>query len=222
MSVFGSRRLRRMAIIWVALATLPCVQLSGDDLPRSEVEIRYLNGVYEDLDSRLEPVRHGGLTVRFSSPEHHLRVHGNRLRLVALGGGRVAASVEVDFEGSGRLFADVEGIGRFADRVEAPRQSAVASGSVRLARLASGYLFTVESADPFVRLEIKSGVAGQIVSACRAAAMIPFVNLPCDGLDTALSSVRVPMPGPGEQFLLPSAEMTAEERAFLDRFSAAE
>ena len=49
---------------------------------------------------------------------------------------------------------------------------------------------------------------------------IPFVDLPCKGLDKALSTVRVPMPGPGEQFEVPAELLSAEEKVFLDRFAA--
>ena len=181
-----------------------------------------MNGVYEDLDSDLAPIRQGSLTIRVSSPEHRLSVHGNRLQLEPSADGSLAAVMEVDFEGGGRLIADVEGVGRFEDRVEAPRQTARAAGSVRLARSEEGYLFTVVAADPFVRLEISSGVSRQIAGACRALELIPFVDLPCGGLEKALSTVRVPMPGPGEKFAVAAEALSDEERAFFDRFSSVE
>ncbi len=226
MSVLISRVKRPVAILGIVLAVIllaemPPTDLSAEALP-STLELDYLNGVYEDLDSNLEPVRQGSLTIQFSSPEHRLTVHGNQLRLTAQGEGRVLAAFAVDFEGGGQLIADVSGIGRFTDRVEAPRQRVKVHGTVRIARRQGGYLFTVESADPAVELEIQSGVADQIISACRAAAMIPFINLPCGGLETALAFISIPMPGPGEQFLLPSENLTADEAAFFDRFATTE
>ncbi len=220
MGVFSSRARRQVAIVGALLAV--AARLFADGTPPAVLELDYVNGVYEDLDSNLEPIRQGSLTILFSSPEHRLTVHGHQLRLTARGEGRVDAVLEVDFEGRGRLIADVSGIGRFTDRVEAPRQTASARGTVRIARVEAGYLFTVVSADPVVRLEVKSGVADQILSACRAASMIPFLSLPCGGLESALALVSIPMPGPGEQFLLPAANLKADEAALLDRFASAE
>ena len=221
MNAFSSRSRQRFKIFGFALVTaaLQGFGLAAEVPSEVEVELSSLNGVYEDLDSNLEPIRQGSLTIRVSSPEHRLTVHGNRLQLSTRGDGTVDAAIEVNFEGHGQLIADVDGFGRFTDLVDAPRQTVLARGNVRLARAADGYLFTVVSADPTVQLEVKSGVAGQIVSACRAASMIPFVNLPCDGLETALGYVNVPMPPAGQQFLLPAAEMTAAEQAILDRFA---
>ncbi len=175
-----------------------------------------MNGVYEDLDSNLQPIEQGSITIRVSSPKHELTVHGNRLTLVPKAGGTLEAAIEVDFEGGGHLIADVERIGRFEDQVEAPRQRARAAGTVRLARADDNYLFIVVTGDPYARLEIKSGVANQIVVACRVFAML--MNLPCDGIEKSLAVVRVPMPGPGEQFQVPADLLTDGEKAFLDRF----
>ncbi len=180
------------------------------------IEIGFINGVYEDLGSNLQPIRQGSITIHVSSPDHRLTVHGNRLTLAPTGDGTLDAAIEVDFEGLGHLIADVETIGRFEDRVEAPRQTARAAGTVRLTRAADNYLFTVETADPSVRLEINSGVARQVVGACRIFAMI--MSLPCGGLEKSLSAVNVPMPAPGEQLQVRADLLSDEEKAFLDRF----
>lgn len=205
-------------VAWVAVLAAAGPVFAGGS--PGEIEIGFVNGVYEDLDTGLVPIQQGMVTIRVSSPEHRLEVHGNRLTLKPQEDGTFAATMEVDFEGAGHLIADVEGIGRFDDDVEAPRQKANASGTVRLARSEVGYLFTVETAEPFVRLEISSGVSRQIGGACRALTRIPFVSLPCAGLEAALSAVSVPMPGPGAQFLLPEAELSGEEKAFFDRFAS--
>ncbi len=185
-----------------------------------EVELRYVNGVYENLGSNLEPIRQGPLTIRISSPEHRLTIHSNRLRLERNDDGTLAATMEVDFEGQGHLIAQVEGFGRFTDDVEAHRQTVEATGTIRLERADGGYLLTVISAQSDTRVDIESGVAEQIVGACRAASRLPLVKLPCGGLDAALTSLRIPMPEAGRQFLLPSADMTRKEKAFFNRFVA--
>lgn len=211
----------RVAVLAAALVVGVVADRSAAAKSRkSEVEIRFVNGIYENLAVEPRPVKQGPLTVKVSSPEHRLTVHGNRLRLERNGDGTIDASMEVDFEGRGRLVADITGIGRFNDDVEAPRQTVHASGTVRIESVQGGYLFTVVEAEPSVALEIESGVARQVVGACRTAAMIPLLRLPCDGLDAALTSINVPLPEPGKQVLLPSAEMTRKERAFFNRFAA--
>ena len=65
----------------------------------NEIEIDFMNGVYTDLDSNIQPVQRGALTIHISSPEHQLTVHGNRLRLGANDDGTVHATLEVDFLG---------------------------------------------------------------------------------------------------------------------------
>lgn len=219
MSVFPNHR-RYAPILGVVVAAWLVSPASAEEPTAAEIELSHLNSVYENLDSNLEPIRQGSMTIVVSSPDHRLTVHGNRLRLSPLGTGGVQAEMSVDFEGAGQLIADVSGIGRFTDRVQAPRQTVSATGTARIERLDAGYLFTVLSADPAARLEIQSGVAGQIVSTCRAAALIPFVSLPCDGLETALAYVDVPLPRPGEQLFLPAEDLTVAERAFFDRFVA--
>ncbi len=201
------------SLLWLSS---PAVAEDGDS--DAGIEIGFVNGVYEDLDSNLQPIRQGSLTIRVSSPEHKLTVHGNRLTLAPRADGTLDAAVEIDFEGRGHLIADVETIGRFEDRVEAPRQTSRAAGIVRLTRADGHYLFTIESADPDARLEIKSGVAHQVVGACRVFALL--LNLPCDGIEKSLTVVRVPMPGPGEQIPVRADLLTDEERAFLDRFAS--
>ncbi len=200
---------------WLCAALAIGIPAAADDA--AGIEIGFMNGVYQDLDSDLQPIQQGSLTIRVSSPEHKLTVHGNRLTLAPEDGGTLRAAIEVDFEGRGHLIADVEGIGRFEDRVEAPRQRARAAGTVRLTRDGDSYLFTVVSADPYARLEIKSGVARQVVGACRIFALL--LGLPCDGIEQALSVVRVPMPGPGEQIPVRADLLTDSEKTFLDRFA---
>lgn len=211
-------RSSRRAAVGLVIGFLSVPVLANSDQPG--IEVGFMNGVYEDLDSDLQPIRQGSITIRVSSPDHRLTVHGNRLTLDARPDGSLDASMEVDFEGRGHLIADVESIGRFEDRVWAPRQTARAAGTVRLTRAGDDYLFTVVEADPSVSLEIESGVANQVVGACRIFAML--MRLPCDGIKKSLSVINVPMPGPGEQFEVPADLLSDAEKAFLDRFATGE
>lgn len=189
----------------------------------ASIEISAMNGVYEDLDQGLAPIQQGPLTIRISSPEHRLVVHGNRLTLEPKGGGRLRAAVETELEGAGRLHADVEGSGlanRFTDDVEVPRQRVRVAGEIYLRRHAAGYLITTAEAIPPVRLEIRSDLAGQVVGLCQTLAVLPFLAVSCDALETALSAVTVPMPGADQEFLLLASSLTETERAFFDAHAA--
>ncbi len=205
-----------LAIAAIGLAALLAPAAAADD----GIEIGFMNGVHEDLDANLRPIRQGSITIRVSSPDHRLTVHGNRLTLEPRSDGTLEAKIEVDFEGRGHLIADVESVGRFEDQVQAPRQTARTDGIVRLTRAGDGYVFTVERADRSVPLEIDSGVARQVVSACRMVAV--FLNLPCQSIESALSVIRVPMPGEGEQIQVPASLLSDDEKAYLDRFVADE
>lgn len=204
-----------------ALAALAVVAASHSAAkPRkSQVELKFVNGVYQNLQADPEPIRQGPLTIKVSSPEHELTVHGNRLHLERNDDGTIDASMEVDFEGEGHLIADISGFGRFEDNVAAARQTVQAAGVVRLESVRGGFLFTVVEAEPSVSLEIESGLARQVVGACRTASAIPLLRLPCDSLDKSLTSIKVPLPEPGREIFLSSKEMTRKERAFFNRFA---
>lgn len=189
-----------------------------------EIELRSLNGTYTGLDTGLAPIEEGPLTIRLSSPEHRLVVHGNRLTLRRNYRGRFDAAVEIELEGEGRLIADVEGAGinnRFTDEVKAKRQTVEVRGEVRLEAAEDGYRFTVVRPGPAVSLEIESRLAGQIVDVCRVVALLPLFDLGCDRVEAALSVVRIPLPERGRVLLLPAERLTDEERAFFDRLAAA-
>jgi hypothetical protein len=192
-----------------------------DETVRGEIELGFVNGVWADLDSGFQPVRRGGLTIRVASPEHRVTVHRNRLTLSRDGDGPVDASLEVEFQGEGQIVADLVSAGlenRIEDRVTAPRQSVAAWAKVRFERDEGGYLMTVVEAQPKVDLEIRSDLAGRLVAFCRVFEKLPLIPVDCAGIETALSVVTVPLPGPGEQFLIPGERLTAGEKAFFDRF----
>lgn len=196
----------------------------GAELAAPEgVELQFLNGSYTDLDSDLEPVRQGPLVIRISSPNHQVRVHRNRFELTPRDDGLLDAILEVDFEGDGLLFADIEGPGissRYTDEVAAPRQTVRVAGKIRLEQAEGGYLVTVEEAPPSVDLEIRSAMAQRIVDICRTLAQLPLLRFDCTGLEASMSVATVPLPEPGEQFLVPEDRLTEAERAFFDRFAA--
>ncbi len=192
-------------------------------MAQEEIEFELLNTTYEGLDSGLEPIREGPLTIALSSPEHRLTVYSNRLTLRRNESGHWDAEVAIELDGEGRLVADVEGAGvrqRFVDDVAVPRQTVEASGEVSVESIADGYVFTLERPGPAVTLEIRSGLAEQIVGICRAIALLPLFDLGCDRLERGLSIARIPMPEVGTRFFLPQANLTAEEREALEAILA--
>ena len=204
----------RLLLLAVVLAPLP---VFGQP---EAIEVDFVNGVYTNLDGAIQPVERGGLTIHVQSPEHRLVVHRNRLWLSANGDGSLDATFEVEFEGEGHIIARLETGGvsnSFEDQVTAPRQTVSVSGKARLQRIEEGYLMTVVEAPPSVDLEIRSDLAGRLVSLCRAVeALIP---VSCGGIDTALSVVTAPLPQAGEQFVVAHENLTADERAYFDRFA---
>ncbi len=206
----------------VLLAGLPVAATAEDADQLQEIELASLNGTYTGLDSDLAPIEEGPLTIRLSSPEHEVVVHGNLVSLQRNHRGHLDVEVEIELEGTGRLVADVVGAGvqnRFTDDVEGPRQTVRVRGEVDLERAADGYRFTVVRPGPAAALAIESRVAGQIVGVCRALALVPFLDLGCDRLAAGLSVVRIPLPERGTVLLLPAAGLTDEERAFFDRLA---
>lgn len=186
-----------------------------------EIEIDFMNAVYTDLDSGIQPVQRGTLTIHISSPRHELIVHGNRLSLSSNGDGTLDATLSVDFEGEGDLVAELESHGmrnKFDDQVAAPRQTVTVSGIARLEHAEDGYLMTVVEAPPSVDLEIRSDMAGDLVGLCKVFEKIPLIPVDCTGIETALTVVTAPLPGPGEQFVVPADQLTRDEKAYFDRF----
>jgi hypothetical protein len=185
------------------------------------IEIAYLNRTWTDLGAEGIPVDEGPLSVRLRSPENRVTVHRNRLALAARETGDPDARIEVELEGEGRLVADVGG-GRFAttftDRVAAPRQSVRVAGRARVTRDAEVYHLTLVDGPASAPLRIRSGAIDEVLRFCRDVGWL--AKLDCERLRGSLSTVHVPL-GDRERTLdLPQERLSAEERAYLDRFVA--
>ncbi len=186
------------------------------------IELSFLTGTYRDLASQLEPIEQSGLTVKVSSPEHRLTVHGNRFWLTPEGGGEALARIEVDLDGEGLLEARLEsaGIGSdFDDQVVLPRQTLELAGRIKVERASDQLIFTVLEAPAEISLQIDSGLAGQLVGVCPLFGKLLPVD--CGTLRTSLSRVDVPLPEAGEQFKLPVDRLSAAELAYFERALAA-
>ncbi len=179
------------------------------------------NRLYPDLQVTLEPVQWGPLLVRLAAPEAALRVSEHRLRLTPRPDGSHDVWAELQFSGSGTLVADLEVAGlstRQTDQVLLPRQSQTQQGVVGLEKGPDAYLVKLLEMPKRVRLQIRSRLAGDLANWCAAIPLISLTGADCSGLRTALSQVSVPLPAPGETYLLPYTELTLEERQALDGY----
>ncbi len=207
---------------WLVL----CGWLSGPGTfalaPGGVTELGFLNGTYSQLAPQLQPIEHSGLKIRLTSPQQELQVWRNQLSFQPAGGDVFAVDLEVELTGFGELIADLEGAGmstRFSDRVEAPRQTVKLAGKAKVARTDEGFLVTVLEAPSHLRLVVKSQAIGKILDLCRGLDSIPLLSFDCPGLEQALSRVRVPLPPPGGQVLLPKERLTPAEQAFFARLA---
>ncbi len=176
-----------------------------------------LNRDYRNVVSEIEPIRQGAATIRLSSPRHTLTVRDHLLRLEPGPGGSHSAELRLDVSGTGWLIADVDiaGLGgRFQDEVQVPAQSRTIEGRVRLRKTAEGYLVTPEQLPQQVPVRVRSNLAGDIVALCEGASLL--TGMDCGALERSLSTVQVPLPEPGESYLLENAELTADERRRID------
>jgi hypothetical protein len=194
--------------------------------PPGQFAFQRLNRSYGEVVSEIEPIRQGPVSVRLSSPRHDLTVRSHLLRLEPGAGGSHSAELRVDFMGKGWLVADVNvagiaGIGgRLEDEVTVPLQSQTVEGRVKLHKVAEGYLVTPEQLPRRLAVRARSGVGTRIVGFCDRAALVLLSNLDCPALDRALSTLVVPLPPPGESYLLAESDLTVEERRRIDAYLA--
>jgi hypothetical protein len=184
-------------------------------------EFEGVNGLYSNPDPPINPVRQGSVTVTLRSPSNQVRLHSHRLRLVPLGGGTHGAFLDVEIEGQGDVVADLALAGtvtQLNDEVEIPRQRLHLFGEIQLRREAEGYRVIAVELQPTVRVEVRSRLAGSLAGTCRGFSRILPLAVDCNGLEQALAQAAVPLPDPGETFLLPNALLSDQDRQELDRY----
>jgi hypothetical protein len=211
---------RALGVALFALVALPALA----DPPASDpggIQIGYLNRTWTDLAGEASPVDEGPLSVRLRSPENRITVHRNRLALAPRAGGDPDARIEAEFEGEGRLVAEV-GDGRFAttftDRVTAPRQSVRVAGRVRVTRDAGAYRVTLVEGPASAPVEIRSEAIRRVLGLCEEIGWLAALD--CGRLRGRLSTVHLPLGDDRRTLRLPRERLGAAERAYLDRFVA--
>lgn len=213
-----------LGFLSAALAAGPEAPAVSSEAESASVELTRFNAEYRNLDQGIAPINQGGITILFSSPEHVFTVYSNRLELApADAEGVLPAALEVDFEGAGRIIAEISagsaGGNKIEDAVEAPRQTIRVEGKIRLAARPDGYLVTLVERPDTAQLDIKSQMAQNLLGLCQLFERLPFVPVDCSGLGAALSVVTAPLPEPGTELLLPNALLTEDEQSFLAGFA---
>jgi hypothetical protein len=213
---------RRSARSRLLLLLLFAFLLPGAAAGSTSFTFERLNRTFEGVVDRLAPVQVGPAQVVLRSPEHAFTLRRHVARLTPGAAGEHAVELEIDFSGWGQIEADVT-MGtlstRLTDRVVAPGQSLAISASARIERTEGGYLVTPTAVPPSVTVRIESQLARRLFSLCRPMGLV-LVNLDCLALESALSTIDVPLPAPGESYLLPDAELTELEREGLDLYLA--
>jgi hypothetical protein len=205
----------------VLAALLTVLFLGAAPVPPGQFELERLNRSYRDAAPEIVPVTEGLVAIRLSSPQNQITVHDHLLRLEPGPGGVQTAELRVEFEGKGMLVADIDVAGfgtRLQDPVVVPRQIANLEGRVKVQPTQGGYLVVPEQLPPRLAVRIQSGIAGRIVGTCESAARISLAEIDCSGLDRKLSTAIVPLPQPGEGYLLEQADLTPAERQRLDAY----
>jgi hypothetical protein len=185
-----------------------------------DFEFQRLNRSYRDVPVAVEPVDLSPLHIALTSPRHDLVLLRHRLRLRRLTDGSHAAELWVQFQGAGHLVADVSALGlgtRLQDDVTLPKQDKFFEARLRIVRSKEGYLVTTVTLPKSAEVKLKSRLGADLVQWCD---QIPFSLLRCDDLGRSLSSATLPLPAPGDTYLVSNADLTPEEKRALDGYLA--
>lgn len=200
-----------------AVAVFAVAATAGALAPPTELQFPRLNATYRDLAPELMPVSSAGMTIYLSSPANSLTIRGHHLELEPLGGPRHRFRGWVDILGKADLVAELAGApGRMQDQVLLPSQRVELAGEVDIVPSPEGYDITTRQLPTHAEIAMQSRLGNQLLSICDT--MTLFTGGDCSGIGAAFSRVRVPLPPPGETYLLPTADLTAEERALLDGY----
>lgn len=213
----------RNPLLFVLTASVVLLGAAAASAPGQFRFERY-NRSYPDAVPEIAPIEQGPLTIRLSSPRNNLTLRSHLLRLEPGPAGSHTAEMRLEFQGKGWLVADVAVAGltgtRLQDEVLVPPQVATLEGRVRVAREPGAYVVTTEQLPRQIRVRIQSGLATQMASLCDRIPVLPGAELDCQGMERALSAATIPLPPPGESYLLEDAELTADERRQLDAYLA--
>ena len=211
--------------LWLSGWSAGAATGSGGDSPAGlELQIERLNRGYEGLVEELPPLSIIGIDLRLTAGEHRLTLVAHRLHLRPAGEpGLHHARLEFEFRGRGTLEIRGQGNGsrfRFEDEVTAPQQRRSLAGRVRIRPVEGGYLVTTEAHPESLQVELRSRLAGRLVGWCRQMTGWMPASGDCGVFERAFSEAQIPLPPPGETFLLSADELSDGERSRLDDYLA--
>lgn len=108
--------------------------------------------------------------------------------------------------------------GSLEDDIILPEQEKEIVARVELAQSDEGILVTPVENPKEVEIAIQSELAGRIVTMCEGFSLIPGTGLACDGLEEAFSTVRLPIPPPGDTYLIEYKALNTDERRQMDAY----
>ena len=180
-----------------------------------------LDRAYHDVADELAPIQEGPLTLRLRSPNNVVLVEGHRVELDPLGDGRFRGRLELTVRGGGELVgeADVAGmVTPVRDRLVLPRQRFEVPARIAIESRPSGFAITPLELPSRLRVLIQSQLGNRLVGWCEQLGLLILTVLECGELEDSVTRVLVPLPSPGETFLLPYEMITEEERRELEGF----
>jgi hypothetical protein len=228
-----SRRSRGLAIAMAVAAAVAAAAQSPPAAPpvpaapaaATELTFPRFNDVYEQPGAVSQPLVQGGVTIRLRSPENHLVLRSHRVRLAPMGDGTHWVEVVADFAGRGRVIADLDfGNGqptRLEDQVVLPPQTRTVVGRVVIALGENGdYEITPVELPKTLAIAFESKLAGGLADLCRTVTLMAGLAIDCGTVEAGLTTASIPLPAPGETYLLPAERLSAEDRAGLDAYLA--
>jgi hypothetical protein len=207
------------------LAAAAAAQAPAAPPAPTELTFPRFNDVYEQPGVVSQPLEQGGMKIRLSSPENHLVLRSHRVRLAPLGDGTHWVEVVADFAGRGKVVANLDfgnGQGtRLEDDVVLPPQTRTVIGRVVIALGENGdYEVTPVELPKTVAIAFESKLAGGLADLCRTVSLLGGLAIDCGTVEAGLTTASIPLPEPGETYLLLADRLTPEDRARLDAYLA--
>ncbi|MCH9651066.1 MAG: hypothetical protein K0U98_22780 [Deltaproteobacteria bacterium] len=216
----------KWTVLSVAAATFFFILLGWPVVAAEEGEdfhFDLINGVYNNPNPDIAPVRRGLVTIQLRSPSNEVELMSHQLNLQPLDGGVHRAFLTLEVAGEGQLEADliISGVSTdLEDDVQLPHQTLFLEGQIRLQRVDKGYEVTVVELPAEIKLKIRSRLATSLVETCKRFSMLIPLGFGCSELERSLAEAAVPLPEEGENFLLSDDLLTAQDRQQLEAYLA--
>lgn len=203
-----------------ALFVLLSLPAAGNE-KGEEFHFDLINGVYNNPNPEIAPVRKGLVTIQLRSPSNEVELISHQLKLQPLEDGVHGAFLVLEVSGEGQLEADliISGVSTdLKDDVQLPPQTLYLDGQIRLQRVEQGYQVTVVELPAEIKLQIRSRLASSLVETCKRFSMLIPLGFGCAELERSLAEAAVPLPAKGETFLLSDDLLTPQDRQQMDAY----